>query len=117
AGVNEMVIAPAIASNVYLQPLTQPLAHPQDVIPLSELKSFEPAKIVKLDDACQGFTRRRFLDLGLTPGTAISPELENAFREPRGYRVRGTLIALRNDQANLIWVHPSDSAKQEQIDV
>jgi len=54
----------------------------------------------------QGFTRRRFLDLGLTPGTIIFPELQNFFGDPRAYRVRGTLIALRKDQAAQIWVKP-----------
>jgi DtxR family Mn-dependent transcriptional regulator len=62
------------------------------------------AEIILLDEACQGFTRRRFLDLGLTPGTRISPELDNSFGDPRAYRVRGTLIALRKDQASQIWV-------------
>ena len=59
---------------------------------------------IMLDEAVQGFTRRRFLDLGLTPGTKIYPELGNFFGEPRAYRVRGTLIALRKDQASQIWV-------------
>ncbi|NTU77542.1 MAG: ferrous iron transport protein A [Alphaproteobacteria bacterium] len=63
-------------------------------------------EIISLDDAVQGFTRRRFLDLGLTPGTMIYPELGNFFGDPRAYRVRGTLIALRKDQAAQIWVKP-----------
>jgi Fe2+ transport system protein FeoA len=70
------------------------------------LKDRAQAEIAALDDACQGFTRRRFLDLGLTPGTAIYPELTNAFGDPRAYRVRGTLVALRKDQAAQIWVKP-----------
>ena len=63
-------------------------------------------EIVTLDEAVQGFTRRRFLDLGLTPGTVVYPELKNFFGDPRAYRVRGTLIALRKDQAAQIWVKP-----------
>jgi Fe2+ transport system protein FeoA len=73
---------------------------------LAELKTDQPAEILMLDDAVQGFTRRRFLDLGLTPGTKILPELGNFFGDPRAYRVRGTLIALRKDQAARIWVKP-----------
>ena len=46
------------------------------------------------------------MDLGLTPGTLIFPELQNFFGDPRAYRVRGTLIALRKDQAAQIWVKP-----------
>ncbi len=108
-GHHEMNIAPAIAANVFLQKRDELEVELEDALPLSDLKTSAPARIVKLDDSCQGFTRRRFLDLGLTPGTQISPELDNAFKEPRAYRVRGTLIALRNDQAALILVQPAGS--------
>ncbi len=109
-GEGEYTLAPAIAANVSMSTVEegQP-AREESVVPLSQLKSQSAAEIVALDEACQGFTRRRFLDLGLTPGTKISPELDNAFREPRAYRVRGTLIALRNNQADMIWVRPAVS--------
>jgi DtxR family Mn-dependent transcriptional regulator len=32
--------------------------------------------------------------------------LQNAIGDPRAYRVRGTLIALRKEQAGMIWVRP-----------
>ena len=105
-GHREINIAPAIAANVSIRKPQMAGDELGDVIPLNELKTRASAKIVRLDDRCQGFTRRRFLDLGLTPGTFIYPELENSFREPRAYRVRGTLIALRNDQASQILVEP-----------
>ena len=113
-GENEYRLAPAVAANVFLDPIEQP-AHPTDVITLTALKNRQTAEIIALDEACQGFTRRRFLDLGLTPGTDIYPELLNAFGDPRAYRVRGTLIALRKDQADQIWVRPApqtDSAEK-----
>ncbi len=104
-GENEYTLAPAIAANVSLSAAEESRApRAEGVVPLSHLASQSAGEIVMLDEACQGFTRRRFLDLGLTPGTKVSPELDNAFREPRAYRVRGTLIALRNDQADMIWV-------------
>ena len=107
-GENEYTLAPLIAANVSLSAVEEgQTAREKSVVPLSHLKSKSAGEIVELDEACQGFTRRRFLDLGLTPGTKISPELDNAFREPRAYRVRGTLIALRNDQADMIWVRPA----------
>jgi DtxR family Mn-dependent transcriptional regulator len=106
-GENEYTLAPVIAANVTLGAVEEiQAARDETIVPLTLLKSQSEGEIVLLDEACQGFTRRRFLDLGLTPGTKISPELDNAFREPRAYRVRGTLIALRNDQANMIWVRP-----------
>lgn len=105
-GENEYRLAPAVAANVCVEPLPETQALPADTIPLVNLKDRAPAEIVSLDEACHGFTRRRFLDLGLTPGTTIYPELTNAFGDPRAYRVRGTLIALRRDQAAQILVRP-----------
>jgi DtxR family Mn-dependent transcriptional regulator len=105
-GENEYRLAPAVAANVHVVPFARKTARPAGAIPLDRLKPDQKAEIVNLDPAVQGFTRRRFLDLGLTPGTLIYPELRNAFGEPRAYRVRGTLIALRNNQAEQIWVRP-----------
>jgi DtxR family Mn-dependent transcriptional regulator len=109
-GENEFTLAPAVAANVFLQELSEKDQALRDAIPLTALKGTQPAEIVQLDERCQGFTRRRFLDLGLTPGTTIYAELENAFGDPRAYRVRGTLIALRKDQAEDIWVKPLPQA-------
>jgi DtxR family Mn-dependent transcriptional regulator len=105
-GENEYRLAPAVAANVCVEPLPEAQAMPTGTVPLVNLKDRSPAEIVSLDEACHGFTRRRFLDLGLTPGTTIYPELTNAFGDPRAYRVRSTLIALRKDQAAQIWVKP-----------
>lgn len=105
-GENEYRLAPAVAVNVHVAPLPEGAVMPAGTISLDELKHDQHARIVTLDEAVQGFTRRRFLDLGMTPGTEIYPELGNFFGDPRGYRVRGTLIALRKDQAAQIWVRP-----------
>jgi len=106
-GENEYRLAPAVAANVHVAPLPDGAVVPAGAISLDELKHDQRAEIVALDKAVQGFTRRRFLDLGMTPGTEIYPELQNFFGDPRGYRVRGTLIALRKDQAAQIWVKPT----------
>jgi DtxR family Mn-dependent transcriptional regulator len=103
-GENEYRLAPAIAANVYLSPLPQALGLQTGVMPLSELPDKAQAEVVALDDACQGFTRRRLLDLGMTPGVRLYAEMRNFFGDPRAYRVRGTLIALRREQAAQIWV-------------
>lgn len=109
-GENEYRLAPAVAANIYLEPLAEPVLKREGVVPLVELAQDQRAEIVALDESCQGFTRRRFLDLGLTPGTEIYPELLNSFGDPRAYRVRGTLIALRKEQASQIWVRPLASS-------
>ncbi|MGE5374779.1 MAG: FeoA domain-containing protein [Bacteroidota bacterium] len=108
-GENEYRLAPAIAANIGVAPLLASERAKAHIIPLAELTHNQRGEIIELDDAVQGFTRRRFLDLGLTPGTTIYPELGNFFGDPRAYRVRGTLIALRRDQAAQIWVKPVSS--------
>lgn len=105
-GEAEYRLAPTVAANVEVEPLSESEMDKANAIPLADLASDQRGEIVQLDDAVQGFTRRRFLDLGLTPGTLIYPELGNFFGDPRAYRVRGTLIALRKDQAAQIWVRP-----------
>ncbi|MCC6222220.1 MAG: metal-dependent transcriptional regulator [Thermoleophilia bacterium] len=49
-----------------------------------------------------GFARRRLLDLGFTPGATVECELASSFGDTRAYRIRGTLIALRPDEARRI---------------
>jgi DtxR family transcriptional regulator, Mn-dependent transcriptional regulator len=105
-GETEYRLAPTVAANVGVAPLPEHEIARAGAVSLVDLAHDQRAEIVHLDDAVQGFTRRRFLDLGLTPGTTIYPELGNFFGDPRAYRVRGTLIALRKDQAAQIWVRP-----------
>jgi DtxR family transcriptional regulator, Mn-dependent transcriptional regulator len=105
-GETEYRLAPAVAANVSVAALPESELSKASAVPLAELSYDQRAEIVVLDEAVQGFTRRRFLDLGLTPGTMIYPELQNFFGDPRAYRIRGTLIALRKDQAAQIWVKP-----------
>ena len=105
-GENEYRLAPAVAANVHVSALTESETALKGAMPLWQLARNQKAEIVTLDEGVQGFTRRRFLDLGLTPGTMIFPEMQNFFGDPRAYRIRGTLIALRKDQAAQIWVKP-----------
>ena len=105
-GETEYRLAPTVAANIGVAPLPKTEIARSGAVSLADLSHDQRAEIVMLDDAVQGFTRRRFLDLGLTPGTTIYPELGNFFGDPRAYRVRGTLIALRKDQAAQIWVKP-----------
>jgi DtxR family Mn-dependent transcriptional regulator len=103
-GENEYRLAPAVAANVHLAPIPEALKTRFGVMPLSQLPDGAAGEVVAFDDACQGFTRRRLLDLGMTPGARLRAEMRNFFGDPRAYRVRGTLIALRREQAALVWV-------------
>jgi DtxR family Mn-dependent transcriptional regulator len=105
-GENEYRLAPSVANNVSVAGVPEAKNLLLESISLNQLTYLQRAEIVELDEAVQGFTRRRFLDLGLTPGTVIFPELQNFFGDPRAYRIRGTLIALRKEQAAQIWVKP-----------
>lgn len=105
-GEMEYRLAPTVAANIGVVPLPESEVAKANAVSLADLSHDQQAEIVMLDDSVQGFTRRRFLDLGLTPGTLIYPELGNFFNDPRAYRIRGTLIALRKDQAARIWVKP-----------
>ncbi len=75
-----------------------PIAHQN----LAELERGGRARIVRLDEACRGFTRRRLLDLGITPGAFVQVEMTNAGGSARVYKIRDTLIALRREQAGQI---------------
>ena len=46
------------------------------------------------------------MDLGIVPGTRIAAELDSLTGNPRAYLVRGTLVALRREQADQIYVTP-----------
>jgi DtxR family Mn-dependent transcriptional regulator len=109
-GDTEYRLAPVVAANILVAPVSEPVLAAPGLVTLDTLQARRRGEIVALDEACQGFSRRRFLDLGLTPGAEIYPELLNAFGDPRAYRVRGTLIALRRDQAAQVWVKPLDGA-------
>ena len=60
-----------------------------------------------LSPACLGAERRRLLDLGLVPGTAVACAFSSPFGSPRSYEIRGSLIALRTEQAARVLVDPS----------
>ena len=46
------------------------------------------------------------MDLGILPGTQIRAEFSNPGNDPVAYRIRGALIALRKEQAELIRIAP-----------
>ena len=110
-GEHEYQLAPAVAANVFIG-VAPANARPEHVMRLSELTDNEPAEVIGLDDACQGFSRRRLMDLGFTDGAVIRPFLKTFSGDPRAYEVRGTLIALRKDQASQVLVRPAPAPRQ-----
>ncbi len=97
----EHVLAPVVAANISVREAPADGIEPAGA-PLTTLKRGEQGRVVGLSPACQGLTRRRFLDLGLTPGARIERTMQSALGDPTAYRVRNTLIALRREQSDLI---------------
>jgi DtxR family transcriptional regulator, Mn-dependent transcriptional regulator len=100
----EHVLAPVVAANLTVEPLSDVA---ERILPDSRLSSLaigQQATVVDLSSTCRGPERRRLLDLGLVPGTVVRAELASTGGDPIAYRIRGAMIALRNAQANLIHV-------------
>ena len=53
---------------------------------------------------CDGNLKRRLLDLGIINNTKITPVLKSPSGDPTAFEIRGTLIALRKEDASLIEV-------------
>jgi DtxR family Mn-dependent transcriptional regulator len=96
-GEREHVLAPLVASSVSVADLSHPVQPP---LRLSGLRPGESGRVVALK--CEGFNRRRLLDLGLMPGAVVECAYPAPLGEPTAYRVRGALIALRREQADEI---------------
>ena len=95
-----------------LIPLTADEAHaewPVETFRLHHLGSHEKARIVGLSPACRGALRRRLLDLGFVRGSRVSVAMHSPMGNPTAYVVRGTTIALRQDQARYILAVPASS--------
>lgn len=99
-----VALEPELLPNVEVVEDTELLTADPGVARLSQLPTGERAEILALSEAIRGFSRRRLLDFGVTPGTKIFPILDNPFGDPRAFRVRGTTIGIRNEQAQEIWV-------------
>ncbi|MFQ5591189.1 MAG: FeoA domain-containing protein [Phycisphaerae bacterium] len=96
-------LAPAAGANILVGPVgqgPQPAARRR----LPVLRQGQRAKVVGLAEPLRGFTRRRLLDLGITPGVVIEAEMSGVFNDPVAYRVRGSLVALRREQAEHVLI-------------
>lgn len=67
------------------------------ILPLSELEVGRNAIVVSL--LFERNERRRMLDLGMIKGTFIEAVQKSPAGDPVAYFIRGTLIAIRTDDA------------------
>lgn len=70
------------------------------VINLNELELNREGIIESVD--CDSNIKRRLLDLGLVKGTKIIPILVSPSNDPRAFIVRGSIIAIRKEEAKKI---------------
>lgn len=97
-------LSPIVASSIHVQPLTESEVLEEGVVRLSALEPGEKARVVGISSECRGANRRRLLDLGFVNGSTVEVEFESPLKEPRAFNVRNTLIALRDNQADLILI-------------
>ena len=70
---------------------------------LDELCVGERGRVREL--LCEGSIRRRFLDIGLAPGTEVVCIGRSPFGDPSAYLIRGSEIAIRRTDAHSITLH------------
>ncbi len=70
------------------------------ILPLNQLPIGEKGTVFSMDFS--GIARRRMLDLGFVPGTEVEALQKSPSGNPIAYHVRGTVIALRAEDAGRI---------------
>ncbi|MGD8546232.1 MAG: FeoA family protein [Candidatus Bathyarchaeota archaeon] len=80
---------------------------------LAEMKVGQRARVVKL--LVKGLTRRRLLDLGLLPGTEVKAIMRSPLGDPTAYDIRGSILALRSEDASKILVRILSSNLDEDV--
>lgn len=72
--------------------------------PLSEMPIGTVGTVI--ENGLTGLTKRRLIDLGFIPGSKIEVLRKSPAGDPTAYYVRGTIIALRNNEASHISIIP-----------
>lgn len=72
------------------------------IVPLNSISVGNKCKVKEL--VSEGLIRRRLLDLGLIQDTIVEVVQTSPFGDPVAYLIRGTVIALRSELAEMILV-------------
>jgi DtxR family Mn-dependent transcriptional regulator len=94
----------SLTKNITAQTAAEELKIVEPPQSLSSLKTGEEGEVLGISRACRGAQRRRLMDLGIVPGTVISMAMTSAGGDPKAYNIRGAIIALREDQANFVYI-------------
>ncbi len=71
-------------------------------IRLYDLPIGRPAVVASIN--ADEVTRRRMMDLGLTPGTKVTALRVSPLGEPKAFKIRGAVIAFRKEDADKILI-------------
>lgn len=105
------VLAPVLADSVSVERL--PEFRKEELVThqfLAGLQTGAVARVIEMSPACRGQERRRLMDLGFVPGTRVEVDMVSPAGDPTAYRVRGSVVALRREQARLVRIEPVDAA-------
>jgi DtxR family Mn-dependent transcriptional regulator len=109
-----MAFAPIVAANVSTQRLrADEPGVARTARTLAGISPGEAVEVVGISPACRGLERRRLMDLGIVPGTRIEFERRGLTGGLAAYRVRDTLVALREEQTEMIRVRDVDEHAEE----
>jgi DtxR family transcriptional regulator, Mn-dependent transcriptional regulator len=106
-------LPPAVAASVDVRAAADSEELGPPLATLAALPLGEEAEIVALSERCTGLSRRRLLDLGFTAGAAVKAVLANLEDAAHAYEVRGTVIALRKEQAEQVLIRPPAAHRRE----
>jgi Fe2+ transport system protein FeoA len=78
---------------------------------VADLKIGESAVITSVGDDCVDIHCHclRLMELGFTPGQEVSVVAKSPFKDPLAVSVRGTIIALRSEEAECIKINLNGS--------
>ncbi len=107
----EIILAPVVAANVTVEVISQEEMPSGPHQTLLSLKTGEKGQVIRISPNYRGQPRRRMMDLGVIPGTVISKEMQSPGGDPTAYNIRGAVIALRKDQAQMIHITKVEEAK------
>ena len=103
----DVSLTPELATMIRVRPsASEEEQVPADAHRLSDLTVGKSAEVLLLLPGCIGPERSRLLDLGFVPGSRIEFTLQSPFHGPAAFSVRGTLIALRHEQAEQVLIRP-----------
>ncbi len=100
----EQVLSPALAGLLSVHSLAGEPGEGDQGEPLANLRPGEKGTVQAISMTCRKHERRRLMDLGILPGTVIEAVMRSPGGDPTAYRVRGALIALREEQSRWIYI-------------